>query len=75
MLNRTHCHTEKCQKGAFHVFSARLKRMCGLLKCFEEEEKAFFLDHIVSCDETWVHHCTLENKRMSMDGRKLEKGH
>lgn len=32
-----------------------------LLNRFEEGET--FLDHIVTCDKTWVHYYTLESKR------------
>ncbi|KAJ8928317.1 hypothetical protein NQ314_019129 [Rhamnusium bicolor] len=42
-----------------------------LLSRFEQEGEAF-LDRISTCDETWIHHYTPENKR---SGGKVEKGH
>ena len=40
-----------------------------LLNRFEEEGNAF-LERILTCDETWVHHYTPESKRASMEWRR-----
>jgi len=37
--------------------TARVQVSETLLACYEEEEDAF-IHRIVTCDETWVHHCT-----------------
>jgi len=47
----------------------RLKVCKRLLARYEAEGEAF-LHRIVTCDETWVHHYTLESKQASMEWRK-----
>jgi histone-lysine N-methyltransferase SETMAR len=42
-----------------------------LAKCREEGD--LFLTHIITCDETWVHHYTPESKQASMQWRKKEE--
>jgi len=38
---------------------------CTELKEHFDREGQDFLDHIITCDETWVHHFTPESKRAS----------
>jgi len=38
---------------------------CTVLKERFDREVQDFLDHIITCDKTWVHHFTLESKRAS----------
>lgn len=46
----------------------RLQVCEGLLARFQAEG-ASFLTHIITCDETWVHHYTPESKQASMEWR------
>jgi len=50
--------------------TARVQISGTLLACYEEEGDAF-LHRIVTCDETWVHHYTLESKRTSKEWRRM----
>ena len=48
--------------------TARVQIFETLLAHCEEEGDAF-IHRIVTCDETWVHHCTPETKRASKEWR------
>lgn len=45
-------------------------QVCERLLARFREEGDPFLSHIVTCDETWVHHYTPESKQASMEWRK-----
>lgn len=45
-------------------------QVCQRLLARFREEGDPFLSHIVTCDETWVHHYTPESKQASMEWRK-----
>ncbi|XP_057658478.1 histone-lysine N-methyltransferase SETMAR-like [Diorhabda carinulata] len=45
-------------------------QVCKRLLARFREEGDPFLSHIVTCDETWVHHYTPESKQASMEWRK-----
>lgn len=45
-------------------------QVCGRLLARFQEQGDQFLTHIITCDETWVHHYTPESKRASMEWRK-----
>ena len=46
-------------------------RISGTLLARYEKEGDAFLHRIVTCDETWVHHYTLEPKRASKEWRRM----
>jgi [histone H3]-lysine36 N-dimethyltransferase SETMAR len=50
---------------------ARVSVASSLLKRFQKEGNDF-LDSIVTCDETWVHHYTPESKRASMQWKHVQ---
>jgi hypothetical protein len=48
-------------------------QVCQRLLAECQEERHSFPTHIITCDETWVHHYTPEAKRASMEWRKEEE--
>ncbi len=40
--------------------------MCSMLKKWFDDEGELFLEKIITCDETWIHHFEPESKRQSM---------
>ena len=45
---------------------------CTELKEHFDREDQDFLDHIITCDKTWVHHFTLESKRASKQWKHVD---
>lgn len=45
-------------------------QVCGRLLARFQKQGDQFLTHIITCDETWVHHYTPESKQASMEWRK-----
>nr|CAI5841024.1 unnamed protein product [Callosobruchus analis] len=48
-------------------------QVCERLLARFREEGDPFLTHIITCDETWVHHYTPESKQASMDWREKKE--